>query len=237
MTPRVHRFDSVPSTQDLVHELAADGAPAGTAVLAAEQTAGRGRRGHGWVSPRGGLWLSVLCRPGTPPALEVLSLRVALRVATALEAAVPGGRLLIKWPNDLLLGGRKLGGILCEARWQGETPVWVAVGLGLNVSNPIPLELAAHAISLAELIPGIVPDMLVAPLISAIAGAGQEGGPLTPAELTGYRERDWLLGRPLLEPVKGVASGVEPDGALRIQQPDGGVTLARSGTVLLERER
>jgi len=232
----IHRFDSVPSTQDLLHQLAAEGAPAGTAVVAAEQTAGRGRRGHGWSSPRGGLWLSVLCRPADRPAVEVLSLRVALHAAAALEALVPGGRLLLKWPNDLLLGGRKLGGILCEARWHGEVPAWVAVGIGLNVANPIPPDPGSRAIGLADIIPGITPEMLVAPLTAAIAGAGEQPGLLTPGELSSFRERDWLLGRPLLEPLRGIAAGIEPDGALRVRTTEGAVMLARSGTVVLERE-
>ena len=107
------------------------------AVSESERTCGGG-------SPPGGLWLSVLCRPPDEAAAEVMSLRAALAVAPVLEQAVPGVRLSIKWPNDLLIDGRKTGGILCEARWQGTVLGWIAVGLGLNVSNPLPEDLGEH---------------------------------------------------------------------------------------------
>src|SRR4051794_17490868 len=110
---------------DRLHELAEQKAPAGTAVVAEGQTGGRGARGRPWHSPPGGLWLSVLYRPPAPGGLELLSLRLGLLVAAELEAAIPGLPVMLKWPNDLMLRDRKLGGILCEARWQGEAPGWI----------------------------------------------------------------------------------------------------------------
>jgi len=228
------QLDSVPSTQDLLHELAGDGAPHGSAVAAAEQTAGRGSRGRTWVSPRGGLWLSVLCRPGDDAAVAVMSLRVALAVAAALEAAAPGVRLGIKWPNDLLVGGLKVGGILCEARWQGAAPAWVAVGLGLNVTNPIPDALDAVATSLVRLAPGLEPAALVAPMVRAIAEAGARQGGLTESELAEFRSRDVLLGQVVTGPVGGVVEGPAPGGELRVRLPSGAVSLLRSGPVTLQ---
>lgn len=94
--PLIHRFDALPSTQDALHDLAQSGAPAGTAVVASVQTLGRGSRGRGWESPAGGLWMSVLCRPEGELAMEVLSLRVALAVAGAVESTHPGVRLQLK---------------------------------------------------------------------------------------------------------------------------------------------
>src|SRR4051794_10686215 len=117
---------------DRVHQLAEQGAPAGTAGLAEAQTRGRGARGREGHSPPGGLWLSVLYRPGSPLGVELLSLRLGLHVAEALESVAPGLGVMLKWPNDLMVSDRKLGGILCEARWQGESLAWVAAGLGLN---------------------------------------------------------------------------------------------------------
>jgi len=124
------RLRSASSTMDVLHELAQGGAPAGTAVVAEEQTAGRGSRGRHWASPIGGLWLSVLSRPATA-GLELVSLRAGLAVAELLERLGVSGRIMIKWPNDLMLDDRKTGGLLCEARWQGAALAWVVIGLGL----------------------------------------------------------------------------------------------------------
>jgi BirA family transcriptional regulator, biotin operon repressor / biotin---[acetyl-CoA-carboxylase] ligase len=133
----VHYVERVASTMDLLHALAENGAVPGTAVVAGEQLEGRGSRGRSWHSPPGGLWLSVLLYPATLGGIEVVSLRVGLVVAAALEAFTSEA-VQLKWPNDLILDRRKLGGILCEARWQGGVLAWVAVGIGVNVQNPIP---------------------------------------------------------------------------------------------------
>jgi BirA family biotin operon repressor/biotin-[acetyl-CoA-carboxylase] ligase len=234
--PATHRFESLPSTQDTVHELALGGAPSGTAVVAQVQTLGRGSRGRGWESPLGGLWMSVLCRPPEEPAMEVLSLRIALAVATTLERTCPGVALLLKWPNDLILGGRKLGGILCEARWHGGTIGWVAVGLGINVANAIPEPLGRAAIALSSAAGTVAPESLADPLARAIADAGQRRGPLTAGELAEFHARDWLRGKQLLAPEKGIADGIAADGSLRIRSLGGGVTEFRTGTVLLASE-
>jgi biotin-[acetyl-CoA-carboxylase] ligase BirA-like protein len=201
------RLESVPSTQDLIHQLAGDGAPHGSAVVAAEQTAGRGSRGQRWQSPAGGLWLSVLCRPADELALEVLSLRAALLVAGAIERVAPGIRFGIKWPNDLQIGTLKAGGILCEARWQGAVPAWVAVGVGLNISNAVPEELHAQATALCAHGAGVGPEHLVQPVVRAVAEAGQRRGGLTGAELDDFRARDVLLGKAMRGLVASFRSG------------------------------
>ncbi len=228
-----HRFEALPSTQDALHQLAQDGAPAGTAVVAREQTLGRGSRGREWHSPAGGLWLSVLCRPPEELAMEVLSLRVAIGVAAAVERACPGVALQLKWPNDLMLAGRKLGGILCEARWQGGKPGWVTVGVGMNVTNAVPGELADSAIALDSVATGITAEALTSTVIRAIADAGQRHGLLAPMELELFRTRDWLLGRRLESPGHGVAQGLLEDGSLLILGDDGTMTPHRTGTVML----
>jgi BirA family biotin operon repressor/biotin-[acetyl-CoA-carboxylase] ligase len=179
----VEWHDSLPSTMDLAHTRAAEGAAHGTAVAARVQTAGRGRRGRTWHSPAGGLWMSVVCRPADAEGVEHLSLRVGLAVAETIERLFPDlPRLTVKWPNDLLLGGRKLAGILCEARWEGGTPAWVIAAVGLNVSNPIPDEVAGQATRLADFIPGLHPERLAEPLAAAIADAAFRPGALTAEE-------------------------------------------------------
>jgi BirA family biotin operon repressor/biotin-[acetyl-CoA-carboxylase] ligase len=213
--------------------MAQAGAASGTAVAATEQTLGRGSRGRGWDSPRGGLWLSVLLRPGTEPALEVLSLRTALAVAAVIEQAAPGVRLGLKWPNDLLLGNLKVGGILCEARWQGGTPGWVAVGVGINVANDIPPGLTTQAIALATAAPGLRPETLALPVARAVAALAHETGHLSAAELDDVGSRDVLRGRCIREPVEGIVERVAADGALVVRQGDGSILAARSGSVRL----
>jgi len=232
VAPVVHRLERIASTQDVLHQLAAAGAASGTAVTAREQTGGRGSRGRGWTSPIGGLWMSVLLRPAVAPALEVLSLRVALVVSAAIEVVFPGLVVQLKWPNDLVLAGRKLGGILCEARWQGGSLGWVAVGTGVNVANLVPALPGAGAIALTALVPGARPEVLVEPIAAAIATQGDRHGYLSEAELAGYRARDWLAGKRLREPVPGTAGGVGRDGALLLRGDNGVIREVRSGSVL-----
>ena len=232
MTPRLHYFDRVSSTMDVLHELAAAGAEAGSAVLAGEQLEGRGSRGRSWHSPPGGLWLSVLFRPPIVQGLEVISLRAGLAVAEAMQPLVPEP-LQLKWPNDLILQGRKLGGILCEARWQGESLGWVAVGVGMNVKNRVPDDLRAGAISLAG--SGVVPDPseIGERILAALRKLELNGSELSPSELKRFAARDWLHGRTIREPVAGTVRGLSADGALMVQ-PDTGPTIAlRTGSVTL----
>jgi BirA family transcriptional regulator, biotin operon repressor / biotin---[acetyl-CoA-carboxylase] ligase len=227
----VHSFKRVGSTMDVIHGLAAEGAMAGTAVIAAEQLEGRGSRGRPWHSPVGGLWLSVLLRPQTVAGLEVVSLRVGLAVARAIEGFT-GTAPELKWPNDLMLDHRKLGGILCEARWQGASLAWVTVGIGLNVQNRIPGELEQSAVALEQVCPGITPRALSEPIIAAVRQLDLSPERLSPKELEEFDRRNWLRGKQLKEPVHGLVTGVQNDGALLVHTHDGLIPL-RSGSLEL----
>jgi BirA family biotin operon repressor/biotin-[acetyl-CoA-carboxylase] ligase len=229
----VHRFERLPSTQDEVHRLAAAGAPAGTVVVAGEQEAGRGSRGRRWASPVGGLWLSFLCRPARSVGVEVLSLRVGLAAAEAL-AEVGGVPLVsVKWPNDLMVNDRKVGGILCEARWQGDVLAWVGVGLGLNVRNPVPAGLPMPAGRLADWRSDLEPEHVLWPVVTALLPLAESGAGLSPSELASFAQRDWLAGRELAAPVRGRAGGITPDGALQVLVADGAIVSVSSGSVVL----
>lgn len=218
--------DEVGSTQDLAHELAEQGAPHGSAVAARRQRAGRGSRGRPWASGDGGLWLSVVGRPAGAPALEVLSLRVGLELAPALEAAaaLPAGRLRLKWPNDLVLDDRKLGGILCEARWRGPAPEWVVVGVGLNLANVLDPAIASRSTRLADAGWVAGPEPLAPVAVAAVLRALDAAGPLAPSELAAYRTRDWLLGQRLVGSHAGRVRGVSPAGRLLVEGDDGALT-------------
>jgi BirA family biotin operon repressor/biotin-[acetyl-CoA-carboxylase] ligase len=135
---RLRIEESLPSTSDLLLRLAAAGEPAGLAVLARRQTAGRGREGRAWQTPPGNLALSLLLRPEVPAREAPLwALLGALALVEALAPILPGpAALRLKWPNDLLLGEAKLAGVLCEsaARADGRLD-WLVVGLGANLAE------------------------------------------------------------------------------------------------------
>jgi BirA family biotin operon repressor/biotin-[acetyl-CoA-carboxylase] ligase len=135
---RIREYDDVPSTQDIARQLARDGEPEGTVVVADVQHAGRGRGGSKWYSPRStGLWVTCLLRPVFPPdMLPILPLLVSVSISRAVEKTIDSP-VAIKWPNDIQIGGRKLAGVLCEAESaQDGAPSFVLAGFGLNVSEP-----------------------------------------------------------------------------------------------------
>ncbi|MEA2646508.1 MAG: BirA family transcriptional regulator [Chloroflexota bacterium] len=125
------------STQDEARRLAREGAPEGALVWAIEQTRGRGRSDRGWDSPPGaGLWFSVILRPALPAAeVAFITILAGVAVAEALNATA-GGAVRLKWPNDLLLGEVKLGGILAEAETAGGNVAFVVLGVGVNLRRP-----------------------------------------------------------------------------------------------------
>ena len=117
--------------------------------------------------------------------------RVGLAIAESLESLVPGmPRLTLKRPNDLFLAGKKVAGILCEARWEGPTPSWVVVGLGLNVSNRLPQAVSDLGTTLADEGISATPDDLAPWLAGAIAQAALAAGPLTAAEEAALSARE-----------------------------------------------
>jgi BirA family biotin operon repressor/biotin-[acetyl-CoA-carboxylase] ligase len=241
--PAVHLFASVGSTNDAARELAEQGAPAGTLVLAEEQAAGRGRGGKAWTSPPGlGVWMSVVLRPAPLPEPGLLPILVGLAAADALDAFARPGRIAIKWPNDLHLGGRKLGGILCEGRWEAGSPSFVVAGIGINVlhqSPDFPEALRPIATSLRIGAGAAPPRVEVA---GAVASAMARRLARPPAELGGallesMRARDALLGRRVRvtggDDLDGQAMGVTPAGALLVRSTAGALRTIRSGTVRL----
>ncbi|RMD62941.1 MAG: biotin--[acetyl-CoA-carboxylase] ligase [Alphaproteobacteria bacterium] len=137
---RVVAFDRVTSTNDEAARLAADGAEDGTLVWAREQTAGRGRHGRTFISPPGNLYLSLILRPDCSPGEAAqLGFVAALAIADAIGTVTPPlMEVTFKWPNDVLLSGRKVAGILLEARTSPEGALeWLILGLGINVlSHP-----------------------------------------------------------------------------------------------------
>jgi biotin-(acetyl-CoA carboxylase) ligase len=132
-----------------------------------------------------------------------------------------------------MLGERKVGGILGEARWQGSALGWVAVGIGMNVTNAIPQDLIGTAVSLAEQQPGITRDDVVVPILTAVRQVNVGPDRLSPGEVDRFGRRDWLRGREIRTPVPGTAAGVRDDGALLVRATDGTEIPLHSGSVEL----
>lgn len=133
---RLHALDECGSTNDVAKQLAAEGAPEGTLVWAKRQHAGRGRRGRAWSSEPGNLACSLILRPGLPPGQAALtSFVAAVAVGEAVSALVPG-RVTLKWPNDVLVDGAKISGILLESEaGRGQSVDWLVLGVGINVRH------------------------------------------------------------------------------------------------------
>jgi len=219
-------LDVVTSTMDIANELAGQGAPAGTLVLADAQGAGRGRAGRPWESRAGdGIWLTLIERVSDPAALDVLSLRIGIRAARALDrfSASPVG---LKWPNDLYLPDGKLGGILVESRWRGQLPEWTAIGVGINVRDVRYLGGAALGAAVARV------DVL-GELVPALRAAATARGHLTPGEVREFAARDLATGRTSREPIAGRVAGIRADGALLVETAHG-TRAARDGSLVLE---
>jgi BirA family biotin operon repressor/biotin-[acetyl-CoA-carboxylase] ligase len=231
MTYSLIEYDEVGSTLDVAHELAAGGAEAGTIVVANAQTAGRGRMGRTWRSERGaGLWLTLIERPAAADALELLSLRVGLALAPTLDVFADAP-VQLKWPNDLYLHGRKLAGILIEARWREGRPEWVAIGVGINLRPPAS---DPRAIGLGA---DVSRDAVLATIAPALRAAAASSGGLTAAEIDAFAARDLAAGKRCREPVDGTVCGIDASGALLVAVASAevrAITAVRAGSLVLE---
>lgn len=217
---------------------AAAGAPSGSVVVARRQTAGRGRRGRAWVSaPGASLTFSLLWRfaPGTSPA--GLSLAAGLAVVAALEKVGAGGPAL-KWPNDLLNDGRKLGGILVELVPGAAHAAVIGIGLNLRLPDAMPPELAARSAVL-----GIDVDLhrllaaLLTELVSVLETFAAHGfAPLREAwmSLHAFQDAPVCLLSDFAQPRAGTCRGVDGDGALLFEE-NGRIERILAGEISLRR--
>jgi BirA family biotin operon repressor/biotin-[acetyl-CoA-carboxylase] ligase len=203
---RHHRLTD--STNARARELVEAGAPHGLVVTAAEQTAGRGRQGRTWTAPPGkALLYSAIVRPLDERHL-LLPLSVPLAVCEAAEELEPGIECRVKWPNDIWIDGRKLAGVLIEAKPQDG---WAVIGVGLNLSiapDEFPPELRDKAVSLFGPTPHTAANALNRHLDRWVAADRQE-------TLAAWRSRDALRGHEVSwDGGAGVADGIEDSGDL-----------------------
>jgi len=236
----LHLLASTTSTNDEAKRAARDGAPSGSTWVTEQQTAGRGRQGRTWVSPRGeNLLFSVLVRVACPPSrLPPIALVAGLAVRDAAAMAAPLASPRIKWPNDVLADGKKLAGVLVEAVTSGSRVQAVVIGVGINVhTRAFPEDLAAHATSIACL-SREPPDRAVL-LADVLARLDRDLHVVAARGLGLMRLRleaaDALRGRRVRSDSgdEGIASGVDDDGRLLVRRADDVVTHWSAGEVHL----
>ncbi|MCX7912423.1 MAG: biotin--[acetyl-CoA-carboxylase] ligase [Dehalococcoidales bacterium] len=225
------------STMDAARKAALDGEAGGTVIVAGEQTQGRGRLSRSWVSPRGSIALSIILYP------EVIYLPYLVMItALAASAAIEGAASLptaVKWPNDLIVGGKKVGGILIENGWDGGVLRFSIVGIGINVD----MEVAAYP-EIAEIAASLRSggrDMR-AELIRQLLAEFDRLYLMLPAEghaiFEAWRGRLTTLGKAVTvvsgdQAIEGTAEAVDESGALRVRKPDGSSITVLAGDVSL----
>jgi BirA family transcriptional regulator, biotin operon repressor / biotin---[acetyl-CoA-carboxylase] ligase len=224
----IHYYPQIGSTNDMARVLAERGAAEGTLVIADEQTAGRGRMGRRWVAPPGSsLMFSTIFRPSIPAdLLNRLVMACGLSIAEGCEESI-SGRVDVKWPNDLHIGGKKFVGILPESSLLGERVQWLIVGMGVNVNQSFPPgdALSDSATSLRE-VAGVELDRaeLLARILTRlnIWNARLSDAAL----LEAWRGRCITLGRPITaqvgsQTISGLAEELDETGALWLRAEDG----------------
>jgi BirA family biotin operon repressor/biotin-[acetyl-CoA-carboxylase] ligase len=229
--------DKAPSTMDVAKDLARKGCPAFTTVVAGRQTQGRGRLRRVWNSEEGGLYFTVVLRPSIPVLwssrvnfLASLTLASILRADYGVEAGV-------KWPNDILVGGRKLGGLLAEMECEGDEVTFINVGIGLNVNNDVPA-IEPPAVSLKTLLGRRVSRREI---LARFLDALEQGIAAEPWDtvIEEWKQRSITLNRTVRiittkDDISGVAVGVDANGALLLRQLDGTLTTILHGDCFLQ---
>jgi len=229
------RLDTVDSTQSVAFALAERGAADRTVVVADQQLSGRGRRGRTWRAPAGtSLLASIVVRPRLPQSLlSTLSLTTAVAVAEALRRVAKVDARL-KWPNDVLVAGKKVAGILLESRMSGGSSVVTIIGVGINLGQrEFPPDLAEGATSIA-LETGQAPsrESVLAALLEEFDAwrARLEGEGFGPVREAWRRLSDTLGRRVTVDTVTGLAADLDTDGALLIDVA-GTLTRVLAGVV------
>jgi BirA family biotin operon repressor/biotin-[acetyl-CoA-carboxylase] ligase len=223
---------SVTSTNDVALVSAEAGAKEGFTIAAHVQTAGRGRRGRKWASPKGGLWASVVLRPSIQSRdLGLLSIACALAAARAIEDET-GLKPGLKWPNDIVLAGKKVGGVLLESRTARGKVEYVVAGIGINANlktKQLPPDIRESATTLLDhLAERVSLDDLLASFLRHFAELYKGLGTGKRAQvLDAWKERDTLAGQRVsvtgTRRIEGICGGVDGAGRLLIREESGKV--------------
>lgn len=225
------RFRSVGSTNDIALDAARAGVEPGLVIQADIQEAGKGRSTRDWRSPEGGLWASVILSSSVPQNAAAL-VPLAVGVACCRGLADLGAEVGLRWPNDLMLGDRKVGGILVESRSENGRLTDIVAGLGINVLNEPPIEDAA---SLKEVRSSLTPDRVrdaILGELGTVEDALEDGRPKRICAW--FMEQAWGIGRELtLDGEPRIPREIAVDGALIVEDPEGNVEVHRSGSLRL----
>lgn len=243
---RIEQVEEIDSTNEACRLRALAGEPAGLVIRADRQTSGRGRRGRSWTSPKGNLYASLLLRPERPVSeAAALGFAAVVAMGDVAEALLPtSAEVRHKWPNDLLINGRKATGVLLETEaGTGARPEFLILGVGANLaSHPADTPYPATDLG-AEGAAPISPQALLERLLAAFAPlyeAWQAGG--FPALLPAWRRRATGLGGPIevrleRDTISGIFKDLEPDGALRLALADGSERRIAAGDVYFPSSR
>ncbi|MBI4762609.1 MAG: biotin--[acetyl-CoA-carboxylase] ligase [Chloroflexi bacterium] len=239
---RIERYMVVASTNDLVRAAAERGEPEGLVVTAEEQAAGRGRFGRKWIVPRGtSLQLSILLRPSLAPIAGARVVRMAAVAAAHVLEQHLHLTPVLKWPNDVLLGGRKCAGILLESSLSGDRVDYIILGIGLNVNYTMRIypELAPRATTLQDVVGHEVDcaalERALLVELNALYARLVQGDVL----MDEYRARLKLLGQTIrvataTEILQGIARDVSDDGALILELDNRSVKLYAGDVTILQ---
>ena len=238
MGQRVLYYPGLPSTMEVAKKEAQGGAAQGTVVIAGEQTAGRGRLGRAWLSPGGSISMSVIVYPDIA-CLPYLIMIASLAVVRTIEV-VTGLRAQLKWPNDVLISGGKVSGIIIESGLRGDVVDYSIIGIGMNVNIRIAdfPEISTIATSLSdELGSSVSRRELVRRLLVELEGLYQTL-PEGQAIFREWRHRLVMLGKKVSvksgeTAYQGIAESVARDGSLLLRCPDGSLTRVLAGDVSL----
>jgi BirA family biotin operon repressor/biotin-[acetyl-CoA-carboxylase] ligase len=237
-------YDEIDSTNTEAKSLAIDGAPEGTVVIAECQSAGRGRLGRRWTSPAGkGLLFSVVLRPElTLAEAHLLTVVTAVAACAGIEAQthIP---VQIKWPNDLYVDDKKVGGILLEIAGEQDEIDWVVAGIGINANTeftelPVSLRRSATSLKMAGGVPVDRSELLARVLLSLEQSYVDAVANGFDRSLREFRDRDFLLNKSVSVqtregPVVGEAAGIDNHGALLVELPHRHIRRFHSGDVTL----
>jgi len=229
---KVVHLDSTGSTNTVARQLAEQGTEEGTVIVAETQSHGKGRLGRQWVTRPGGAWLSVILKPAIDPAHAAsITLLAAVSVAKALREG--GVEAVIKWPNDVLVNGKKICGILTEMSAETDAVNFIVLGIGVNLNNDVPLGTATtlktelgQKVDRVKFVQGLLESLEEDYLTFREQG-------FTPI-LWSWRRYSDTLGRPVEvtyqgEIIRGVAQDIADDGALIVKTQDGTVRKIVSG--------
>jgi len=243
-------FDNTGSTMDKMHEIACQGLPSGTVVIAEKQSAGRGRYGRNWTSRQGGLYFTVLERPlqSTPSSITDYCLPVMLfQIAVArVLGKICGKPAWLRWPNDIYIDRRKIAGVIMEISGEGDNINWFSVGVGINVNNAVPsgravncTEITGHQISRREILVCILEELKNVKKLTSTGNAYAQGNRILAAEwnsiadcmgqkaavveagFSGQGKDSIACETEGRQLTNGIFSGIDPSGRCIIRNDDG----------------